>query len=448
MSLPIIQTIQNNINSLNSSKLDIKNAVNTDYDFITNEQIESYPSLIKQGIAHYKNRVPHATKEGTDLSFDAVPLKFDNMTIKGNTSQASTTGVQLLDMSDAVNGYFTGDDGATNTANAGFHTQEYTDVSGKTTMYARFEALNNIKIGRFWMQEYDENYTSLKRTLVGIYDTTFTKGQVRKYSQNFQANTKYVRFSAYTLSALENDSYVDKHPIKDNWNTYVRAMLSLTEMDTFEPYTGGQPSPSPDYPQDIHIVTGNNTIHVNNTDYPLNLGSLELCKIGDYQDYIYKENGNWYIQKNTKKTILDKPTTGNLNTDYTYNYFSYNGEPSEIYQGTNIICSHFIGAYNVPDMRTKAQYNNSIFWESNTTFVRVDKFNTVEEYINALSADDITIIGISKTPTTTQITDQTLIAQLNAIDKAKGVDGTTIITIDSDDLKPILNFTAYLKEVE
>ena len=174
---------------------------------------------------------------------------------------------------------------------------------------------------------------------------------------------------------------------------------------------------------------------------------IELCKIGDYQDYLYKENGNWYIQKNTKKAILGKPTTGNLDTDYTYNYFSYRGEPSEIYPGTNIICSHFIGAYNVSDMRTKAQYNNSIYWGSSATFVRVDKFNTVEEYINALSADDITIIGRAKTPTTTQITDTTLISQLDKIyEHLKLVKGTNNITVTAEDLAPYIKLT-YMQDL-
>ena len=67
-----------------------------------------------------------------------------------------------------------------------------------------------------------------------------------------------------------------------------------TEQD-YEPYTNGA-SPNPDYPQDIQIVTGENTITISNKDntesqtFNINLGNLELCKIGEYQDYIYKNN--------------------------------------------------------------------------------------------------------------------------------------------------------------
>lgn len=41
-NLPIIETINTNIANLKNTKQNIKNAVNTDYDFINNEQIESY----------------------------------------------------------------------------------------------------------------------------------------------------------------------------------------------------------------------------------------------------------------------------------------------------------------------------------------------------------------------------------------------------------------------
>ena len=39
--------------------------------------------------------------------------------------------------------------------------------------------------------------------------------------------------------------------------------------------------------------------------YPINLGDIELCKIGDYQDRIYKDNGKWYIEKQIGKVVLN-----------------------------------------------------------------------------------------------------------------------------------------------
>lgn len=52
--------------------------------------------------------------------------------------------------------------------------------------------------------------------------------------------------------------------------------------------------------------------------YPISLGSIELCKIGDYQDYIYKDGSDWKIHKAVGKAVLDgsvAPTA--TNTDAT-----------------------------------------------------------------------------------------------------------------------------------
>ena len=55
--------------------------------------------------------------------------------------------------------------------------------------------------------------------------------------------------------------------------------------------------PTPDSPQEIQVVTGDNTIIVSNSDntqsqsYHVSLGNIELCKIGNYKDKIAKSSG-------------------------------------------------------------------------------------------------------------------------------------------------------------
>ena len=46
----------------------------------------------------------------------------------------------------------------------------------------------------------------------------------------------------------------------------------------------------------------------------VNLGSIELCKIGNYQDRIYKSGNKWYIEKNTAKIASYAGET--ISTDY------------------------------------------------------------------------------------------------------------------------------------
>ena len=40
-------------------------------------------------------------------------------------------------------------------------------------------------------------------------------------------------------------------------------------------------------------------------ELPLDLGNIELCKIGDYQDYFYKSGSKWYLHKEIEKVVLD-----------------------------------------------------------------------------------------------------------------------------------------------
>lgn len=52
-----------------------------------------------------------------------------------------------------------------------------------------------------------------------------------------------------------------------------KPQLELNSSATpFEPFVGGQPSPSPEYPQPIRTVTGEQTITINGTDFKINLG--------------------------------------------------------------------------------------------------------------------------------------------------------------------------------
>jgi len=48
--------------------------------------------------------------------------------------------------------------------------------------------------------------------------------------------------------------------------------------------------------------------------YEINLGDIELCKIGDYQDRIYKDSGKWYIEKKIGK--IESYNGETITTDY------------------------------------------------------------------------------------------------------------------------------------
>lgn len=174
-------------------------------------------------------------------------------------------------------------------------------------------------------------------------------------------------------------TFLTVSPDVDQEVTFRISLLADTsvtpETFVYQPYTGGIPAPNPDYPQTVNVVTGTQTVTITggnvSNNFTLNLGALELCKIGTYQDYIYKSGDDWYVHKETGVTT---DTVGS--TDITIAGMVSNGDIYSYCGGTVA--------------------------------------GTTVTYTSALVAVN-TIYYQLATPTNTIITDATLITQLNAI---------------------------------
>lgn len=197
----------------------------------------------------------------------------------------------------------------------------------------------------------------------------------------------------------------------------------------YEPFVGGQPSPNPSYPQDINVVTGTQTISINGTNYPISLGSLELCKLGTYQDYIYKDGEDWKVHKataiasasNREWEWADMSPNGWYFSHTNYGYYDINK--------INVISKSFIGVKRSVAPNTSGTFitiagdgsigirNPNITGSSNVT-----------QFTNWLNSLNTTWLYALKTPTDTAITDTTLIAQLEAIRTASLGNGANTIT--------------------
>lgn len=200
------------------------------------------------------------------------------------------------------------------------------------------------------------------------------------------------------------------------------------EQTSYEPYTGGEASPNPDYPQDIKVATGINTITINSVNHTLNLGNIELCKIGDYQDYIYKENGVWYLHKAIEKATIDKDITYTIGGFDGYYRFQTALNVAPIRDDSHIIIlsNYFKGTSW--DNRN-SDIDNYIFIAGNEFGINTSDFTTIAEFKTWLTSHtDAIIYYVLATPTDTEITDNTLIAQLDGIISEKAVLGQNTIS--------------------
>lgn len=144
--------------------------------------------------------------------------------------------------------------------------------------------------------------------------------------------------------------------------------------------------------------------------YTISLGSLELCKIGAYQDYIYNSGEDWYVHKATDGFVA------NGSEDWVKN-----GSDRQDLSVANIARG---SASNNPVMssryisRFSTSVNNSVFSSGAIDALCVyDTIHasTTEGWKTWLASNNTTFYYALATPTDTKITDATLVGQLNAV---------------------------------
>ena len=512
-----LETANNKVTSISSNSTDTEYpSAKCVYDsqeeqntIIENQanEIEYLNSVIEQAF-------DEITDEDTEITLNNTIQAKMKMELKGNTEQTTYTGKNLFDKNDN-------------------------------------NIILNFRIGQDGGNYYAENY----------YISPFIKVNPNtQYTKNSPTADSYHRFAFYTsnnvssiIGVSENNTYTTPSNCE-----YIRFCGLQTELDTtmlvqgsttgdYEPYVGGTPSPNPDYPQDVRVVTGNNSVNVigknlldkdnvrdgyritqngyyaeagysateiinvkpnttystswtmfwgacvctydkndnfsrriqNGTSftttsteyyiracvennilstaqieigsssssyqpyqsqtYPINLGTMELCKIGSYQDYIYKDSGKWYkhseIQKTVitedNKNIIDSLSTQNeherilINKDSLGWKFSWDSNVALINKYKEITSS---SAVNSGTFGTNFTQGALTIWN--------DDFTDLATARNLLIGTEIYIV--KTTPTNEEITDTTLIGQLNNLEKAMSYKAQTNISQTNANLPFIL----------
>ena len=175
---------------------------------------------------------------------------------------------------------------------------------------------------------------------------------------------------------------------------------------------------------------------------------IELCKIGTYQDRIYKSDGKWWLEKQTGKVVLngseDWHKSSNTQVDrYWYNIYSGEVTPSfhQIYS------DKFFYEYNVPTVNAMWV---DVYQTLERLFVNFASYGTttVTNFKTWLASNPTTVYYPLATPTTTEITDEALVEELEALqDEAISVGQHNIYT-DTPNALPTLTFdlTEYLSQ--
>ena len=150
-----------------------------------------------------------------------------------------------------------------------------------------------------------------------------------------------------------------------------------------------------------------------NTYTPYGTTPIELCKIGTYEDYFYKDNGKWYLHKDIRKYTF----TGNEPFRISGNAF----QTSTIFPSG--VATRTSDDFAYMDTYKYAYYSSSVTsniknyefsWSGGKLMtIKNDNYENIDDFIASLK-DDILYFPLNS-PTNTEITDSTLISQLENI---------------------------------
>lgn len=253
-----------------------------------------------------------------------------------------------------------------------------------------------VESGATYIRSYG-NISAYTRTCFYDKSKSFVSKNDDSQSFTIPSNVKYIRFSEY-LTRL-NTMQLEKG----------------STATTYEPYIG-------------------------NT-YEVNLGDIELCKIGTYQDYIYKDNGSWYLHKEIGKVVLDGSENWGTESAYTdYYRFTNSILLANLTNSSNAMNNRFFQRISQAHGDYEYLYIQS---DNGTLHIQILPSrlsgSSANDFKNWLSTHNTIVYYVLATPTTTQITDTNLIEQLESLSMANSIQGQTNISQENNDLPFILS---------
>lgn len=332
---------------------------------------------------------------------------------EGNITQQTYTGKNQFNIETFAQGSITVTDGvATGTAGQ-FYTQFQNGItlasvspvmSITATAYrdGTSSSGNGISFRAFYTDESEENVvlfsnsTTTATTLTGSTDSSKTLDHIGIVYGSGSSNVWHIS------------------------NVQVEAGSIAT---SYEPYVGGIASPNPDYPQTVNVVTGTQTVTITaddqqSEDFTVSLGSLELCKIGTSQDYIYKSGSDWYVHKE----LGDITFTGADSENWTYNSASAVPARFSITNAANLTTSQdlapdvFVNYYTPFAWNASPKPDNGVSSTvSSTIGFRNTSITSLSDWRTWLGTHNTKVYYTLVTATDTKISDTMLLGQLEAI---------------------------------
>lgn len=323
------------------------------------------------------------------------------------------------------------------------------------------QALDSIQIEKGSATAYepyqDQSY-EVNLDAPNLYDTTSTYSSGGS-SQNISLQASIEPGQTYTFDT--NKSWATAY-LYNSSDTRTRTIggVSSSKKITFT-------AASNEVKAELVFYSGQQYVNVQTYDYTGikfydNADVIELCKIGDYQDYIWNDNGTWKVHKTVgSHTFVGDLSeawggggAGTTSTNYTYIYTSYLDSVAK--RGVALICDRMIGITG--EIYRSTNVTSDTIGIINTTgndairaFVLTSRLSdsTTAAWRTWLASNPITVYYALTTPTDTAITNSALVEQLdNLLNLSRTYQGQTNLSsiYASGNMPAILNVSYYTEK--
>ena len=169
-------------------------------------------------------------------------------------------------------------------------------------------------------------------------------------------------------------------------------------------------TPTPTTPVPIKKATSLHYLVDDSEYYPIDLGSIELCKIGDYQDRIFCDEGVWCIEKQIGKAVFTGSETGwgiQSRGSGVYRAYKLVNDIKSISSRNEVLSNYFLFNGNNENVGNIYAYDTTVYLYTSET--------SVDNWKTWLQTHNTTVYYVLNTPTYIEITDQQLLNDLNSL---------------------------------
>ena len=223
----------------------------TTYEVTNGEVSQAQLDALQDELNYYKtivNALPKITGSGTSITLNNTADSILSNVLNPNLSQDTTTGKNLCPVNSLTPTYNT-----TTTLIDFGEDKTFDSITLSFIFNGSYSQVTNV--AWFDLRKNDETHNYLSPNTFNLTrDTNYTNTQL----SNTQTNITFRYLIVYFMTNNYNNF---------NANSTMTNIMLSTSGGEYEPYTGGIPAPNPDFPMNIHTISGDNTIIVYNQKF-------------------------------------------------------------------------------------------------------------------------------------------------------------------------------------